>query len=350
MRPLIQDKSILQGLVDQYANSLEGQISTALDDHTISDNPSWNTLCDRIKDNIENLLKYDLLSLEQLEKRLQFPSLLSTANQPYLQNAKKCRGRREKTIPEKNLCKIFNYDGFSKNEDERVVGARWLCKHLGAIICPYCNREYIASFHIHNKNRLYRPDLDHFMPRKDHPWFALSFFNLIPSCSTCNSRFKLANDFLPSKYMCPITESIDDTLEFSFKMDTMPTNLLLDAGNTSGFDATYEKVNLTIVKRKDKTSSQNDYLRAEKVLVDLDIIARYQSCPEPILILLKKMRDYNPPKMNEIMKICGFDPDNKIAVREWKRTLFGASGHDDDVHKRSLGKITNDLVRQIYKS
>ena len=51
-------------------------------------------------------------------------------------------------------------------------------------VCPYCNRE-----EIHNANYHKTSEFDHFIPKgfKDkYPLFALSYYNLIPSCKNCN--------------------------------------------------------------------------------------------------------------------------------------------------------------------
>lgn len=48
-------------------------------------------------------------------------------------------------------------------------------------VCPYCNRNYIGDI---NSNTIYH--LDHFWPKDDYPILAASFFNLVPSCASCN--------------------------------------------------------------------------------------------------------------------------------------------------------------------
>lgn len=55
--------------------------------------------------------------------------------------------------------------------------------------CPYCNRQFIYTFQgktPDNKERVERPELDHFYPKKTYPLYCLSFYNLIPACHSCN--------------------------------------------------------------------------------------------------------------------------------------------------------------------
>lgn len=76
---------------------------------------------------------------------------------------------------------------------DKVNNADWLLEMLDIRVCPYCNRSYI--FTIKGKQGV-RPEWDHFYPRsvKAYKHLAISFYNLIPSCPTCN-RQKRANVF-----------------------------------------------------------------------------------------------------------------------------------------------------------
>jgi len=89
------------------------------------------------------------------------------------------------------LEKIFNYDYFSKLEPLKWSRHKLLTS-LGVKVCPYCQRNYITSYTLEeNKVEKATADLDHFYPKKDYPFLALSLYNFIPSCSICNSRMKL---------------------------------------------------------------------------------------------------------------------------------------------------------------
>ncbi|MCD0471821.1 HNH endonuclease [Flavobacterium sp. JAS] len=49
--------------------------------------------------------------------------------------------------------------------------------------CPYCNRNYIFAI---KKNKDAKPEIDHFFPKSKYPILGLTYFNLIPSCKSCN--------------------------------------------------------------------------------------------------------------------------------------------------------------------
>ncbi|PWG78052.1 HNH endonuclease [Pararcticibacter amylolyticus] len=63
------------------------------------------------------------------------------------------------------------YDGFA------------FCALIDVSVCPYCNRNYIISL---EESGIATCELDHFYNKDDYPFFALSFYNLIPACKPCN--------------------------------------------------------------------------------------------------------------------------------------------------------------------
>lgn len=54
---------------------------------------------------------------------------------------------------------------------------------LNISVCPYCNRQYIFGA---DNNRKVAAQFDHFYSKSKYPYLALSFYNLIPCCPTCN--------------------------------------------------------------------------------------------------------------------------------------------------------------------
>lgn len=54
---------------------------------------------------------------------------------------------------------------------------------LNLSVCPYCNRQYIFGTDI---NRKVHAQFDHFYSKSKYPYLALSFYNLIPCCPSCN--------------------------------------------------------------------------------------------------------------------------------------------------------------------
>ncbi|MCG3656466.1 hypothetical protein ACOTWK_10100 [Aliarcobacter butzleri] len=63
-------------------------------------------------------------------------------------------------------------------------------KDLNITVCPYCNRNYIFNFKKSNSLKA-TAQLDHFFDKSTYPYFSISIFNLVPSCQTCNQKYKM---------------------------------------------------------------------------------------------------------------------------------------------------------------
>lgn len=72
----------------------------------------------------------------------------------------------------------------SDTQDSTLLNGHWLAQSLNITTCPYCNRTY--TFTISENDVKIRPQFDHFYPKSEFPFLALSFYNLIPVCPTCN--------------------------------------------------------------------------------------------------------------------------------------------------------------------
>ena len=104
----------------------------------------------------------------------------------------------------------------------------------GLIVCPYCNRNYI-----NDRNRKLGAEMDHFYSKGKYPMFAVSLYNFIPTCSTCNGiknkddlknnpflkennsdiKFDLIKDNVEGYKIELICESIDKKEKDNFKND-----------------------------------------------------------------------------------------------------------------------------------
>ena len=77
---------------------------------------------------------------------------------------------------------------------------RWdtaiLIRKMGIRYCPYCNAEtiYVVPKDDGSEENCYRSALDHFLPKDRYPFLGLSLYNLIPSCTRCNTSYKQNKD------------------------------------------------------------------------------------------------------------------------------------------------------------
>lgn len=75
------------------------------------------------------------------------------------------------------------YTDFTSKEE---ISYKYMDK-LNIRTCPYCNRNYTFTIKRTKADTFKtRPEFDHFYDKSEYPSLALSFFNLVPSCHTCN--------------------------------------------------------------------------------------------------------------------------------------------------------------------
>ncbi len=60
-----------------------------------------------------------------------------------------------------------------------------------------------------------RPTLDHYYDKDSYPHLALTLYNLIPSCYSCNSNLKGRKDFSENKHLHPLFDS--EVISFSLR-------------------------------------------------------------------------------------------------------------------------------------
>ena len=143
---------------------------------------------------------------------------------------RKIKGKRNKThaeqlvvtrfLPAEQIGSIFNYSTF-------ISGTKSTSYKLATILnrntCTYCNRLYTQTVIVKKNNgavidsdRITRPEFDHWFAKNKYPVLALSFFNLIPSCSICNSSIKGSMVFSLANFVHPYVVEQNQGFSFSY--------------------------------------------------------------------------------------------------------------------------------------
>lgn len=190
--------------------------------------------------------------------------------------------------------------------------------------CVYCNRNYTLDF---DKLNNARAELDHWFPKESYPILALSFYNLIPSCHSCN-HIKHNNapnggwDNALQNINHPYLEDKTSTFSFSYFFSSInqPKAIL---------KSTSEKAKKTIEFNKvDKIyDSQSD--RELKDLLKL----RYKYSQNYLDILLNKT----------------FSREFSMSKEEAYRMIFGIETKEEDYHKRPFSKFKKDIIDELLK-
>ena len=196
---------------------------------------------------------------------------------------------------------IFNYGKF-RNSDSSIS----LFKKLGFshAFCPYCNDSPIdivrkeENSGCGDKEVLYF-DLDHFYPKSKYPFFALSFYNLIPSCTICNQRIKKSSDFTTKTHIHPYFESFDDIYQFSISIKsplTPITHIDIKQIRSKPNDSTVKSLNL--VNRYNKLIVESQ----ELIKLYLNYHKKYND-PHGVELLENFFFRHAPKKKNDILKV-----------------------------------------------
>lgn len=110
---------------------------------------------------------------------------------------------------------LFNYTSF---RDSRYCTNLFDKLGFSNASCPYCNDRKVEIIKRNNFRNTAYFDLDHFYPKSQNPFFALSFYNLIPSCKFCNSTEKGNIAFNINTHIHPYYQSFDDFYEFKIPL------------------------------------------------------------------------------------------------------------------------------------
>ena len=255
---------------------------------------------------------------------------------------------------------LKNYKGLLDNfidEEPRLAG--YLKKSYGKIdsrlrkriidlknvsVCPYCNRNYINStykiLHCDNCNQdsfvidevenecpgckqeingqtkvVNTAQLDHFFPKDSYPLFAVSFYNLIPSCYSCN-HVKLNKDLKHSPY------------DSSFPFD----------------DVKFTYIPKSTDKIEIKIDSRNpDFKNGIRIL---GIEELYQSHINVVNELIWKKEVYTDSYRKGLAEILN-QTNLELSKTEVNRFITGHYTDKENYGKRPLSKMVTDISKEI---
>lgn len=193
------------------------------------------------------------------------------------------------------------------------------CRQFKIKYCPYCNTTPLSIF---DERKLL--DIDHFYPRSRHPYLAVSFFNLIPSCPTCNERLKKDKMFDINTHFNPFHKRFDDY--FEFYLDTV------------------------LVKTKDdviiKYRCKKHYL--PNAINDFKIIERYNDSHKgDIFSLINTFKNHKPSVLESMRKQFRNLFPNKMSNTQNLLNNFGVPFKQSNINELHLGKLKRDLAIQL---
>jgi len=168
------------------------------------------------------------------------------------------------------------------------------------VFCPYCGYNPVELVGVttpktggHSERALL--DLDHFFSKAEFPYLAISLFNLIPCCHTCNSTYKLTKEFSFDTHVHPYAESFDDHFSFSLKRTSAGSKVVISALGPST-----KMQSVTDLGLKERYESKSKLIKLE---TDYRKVKRYRK-PEAIQSFVNFMLKDVPLTQSAIFSEC----------------------------------------------
>lgn len=211
---------------------------------------------------------------------------------------------------------IFKYDAFSK----RPITNDFL-RILKLEVCPYCNRQYIIT----TSSRKVRAQLDHYYPKDKYPYLALSLYNMIPCCATCNTA-KSDLDTYVTPILYPYEEEFGYNVNFKIKSkDKNYVKLIQGLSNSFDIEIEREKGTDEQVCTQIERLHLNELYNEHKAYVNDILKSKYINTEERIKEIQKSF-----PQL--------FESKDDV-----KNIMFMSDINKERWGKRPLSKLTHDI-------
>lgn len=182
--------------------------------------------------------------------------------------------------------------------------------------------------------------LDHFLPKNEFPFLSLSIYNLIPSCYSCNSKFKGSKEFILSPFLnkiCPSSESFDmeSLLQFKLNFDV----------NELKFSEKIEKI-----EQVEDVEINIKNINLEK---DIDVFlnmfqlkGRYKFHKSLAYELIDKRKKYPEKQIEEIERL--FSKEGILIDKEtFKKHIFGSIIFEKENKNEPFEKYKKEIAKQL---
>jgi hypothetical protein len=239
---------------------------------------------------------------------------------------------QKKEIYEK-IKKLFNYS----DKYQSKVLTPFFTENFNFRTCFYCNKDFITNFKKEKNELVSTFQLDHFYDKGTYPYLALSFYNLIPSCPTCNS----------SK-----VKGSKNTFEHDSKIGTFKNETCI-APNDENFDF-HQKVKFKLlldescknlhIKSKDDIDinlKENYSDMYDKYIEIFKLNERYKAHKDIVFDMIQKAELYPESRLKELQDLTG------IPFQQIKKDIFNLIDENEDLSKQPFSKLIVDMSQEL---
>lgn len=221
---------------------------------------------------------------------------------------------------------FFNYDKgdkLTKLSKLQPKISKFVEEKLGINTCYFCNIEFINKFKDSSDGKFKNGfTLDHYIDKGKYPYLALSLYNLIPSCYTCNSKVKGVDEI---NNLSPSSSKFD--FDDKVKFRTFMTNEHLQIEQEKDF--------ILLLK-------ENYSLDYKEYIAGFMLNERYEYHKYKVIEMINKRKEYPDSRIKELAKLT------QKTEEEVKQDLFGEYlFEDDNLHKRPLSKLIKDISQEL---
>lgn len=209
---------------------------------------------------------------------------------------------------------VFDYSGHRKQEKFMQNFQK-----LNIKSCPFCNNNYVYYFQ-NGKNTI--ATLEHYYPKSKYPHLSLSFYNLIPSCYVCNTKFKGSEKHV-GNVIHPYIEDFDTKASFSVDVDSLPAKKDI-------------QLNICLKSNDPRCKQSIDRFKLDKIYAEHSDIATE---------IWNKAQVYNEDRIRELYN--SFYKQLGYSEEDVKNFVFCNYLNQKDINKRNHSKLTQDILKQF---
>ena len=202
--------------------------------------------------------------------------------------------------------------------------------------CYYCNIEYINTISQRGKN-LNHFTLDHFLSQTDFPYYSLCLYNFVPSCYSCNSKFKRTKKFVFDenlKFLSPTSNEYTIFTDCEFKL-----LFNIDGINEEDKIQNIRKIEdfEVVLQNRGTTPGYNSFLDMFK------LEGRYNFHKNEAFKMILKRQIYSDSDILEIEKTLGYIRD----FDSIKKDIFGSAIFNEEEKNNPLTRYRTEIAKQL---
>lgn len=237
-------------------------------------------------------------------------------------------------LSDDDLKEKFRYNEKNKSFYEHIVDAMRYdvardeflpyVKKLSIRTCVYCNAQFAITVDVNPRDIKGKYELDHFYPKSKYPFLCISFFNMQPCCAHCN---KTKNDIKAEFGLYTIDYTKLSPFEFT-----------LDKASLVRYMLTQNSEDLKIVFNSTDRILLRDHLR------HFHITELYNIQKDIVEEIVWKSKIYNKFYLESLEESFSRLFTNKA---DFNRFIIGNYDKPEDIHKRPMAKLTQDIAKQL---